>query len=145
LIHKRTNKNGRAKLKLSNTLKILRSLQYLSESKCILAMRRPGKVKRAPTTPHVTAMKNFMTIFDAGPLEFNPWLCKKLEAPSLKLLYAFSNPISNVFSGTIRIIIAINRYVNPVTIQVDLSPIDSSLLKYWIVREASNLLRDESV
>ena len=71
-----------------------------------------------------------------------PWFSKKLEAPSLNLLYALLRPTSNVLSGRTITIIAINKYSNPVTIHVDLSPIDSSLLKYCIVSEARSLLKN---
>lgn len=65
------------------------------------------------------------------------------EALSLKLLYACSSPTSNVFSSTMRIIIATNKYTKPVTIQVERSPIDSSLLKYCTVSEINNLLKNK--
>ncbi len=34
-----------------------------------LAILSPGKVNNAPMLPHHSAMKNFKTSFDAGPLE----------------------------------------------------------------------------
>lgn len=70
-----------------------------------------------------------------------PLSSKYTEALSLKLLYACSKPTSSVFSSTIRIIIATNRYTKPVTIHVDRSPIDSSLLKYCTVNEINSLLK----
>lgn len=36
---------------------------------------------------------------------------------------------------------AINKYTNPVTMHVERSPIDSSLLKYCTVNEINNLLK----
>lgn len=62
--------------------------------------------------------------------EMTPCPSRKLEALRLKLAYACSSPVSNVFSSIIRIIIEISKYVKPVTIHVDRSPIDSSLRKY---------------
>ena len=85
------------------------SLFYLNESQCILAILSPGKVKIAPTNPQVKAMKNLTTIFDAGPEECSPWPCKNVEALSLKLRYAWSSPTSKVVSGTMRMIMAINK------------------------------------
>lgn len=66
---------------------------------------------------------------------FKPCFMRNVEALELKLLYAVSNPSSNVFSSTIRIIIAIRKYERPITRQVDLSPSDSSDLKYCMVNE----------
>lgn len=72
--------------------------------------------------------------------EDTPRSSRYTEALSLKLLYACSNPISSVFSSTISTIIATNKYTKPVTMHVERSPIDSSLLKYCMVNEISNLL-----
>lgn len=41
-------------------------------------------------------------------------------------------------------IIATSKYTKPVTIHVERSPIDSSLLKYCTVREINNLLKNKS-
>ena len=72
---------------------------YFRASHCILAILSPGNVKRAPIELHQTAMQNFSTNFDAGPLESNPALsAKKAAAERLKLAYASSNPVSNVSS-----------------------------------------------
>lgn len=73
-------------------------------------------------------------------MEESPWVSKNREALWLKLVYAFSKPISNLFSSTISTIIAMRRYANPVTIHVDLSPTLSSPLKYCTQRESSTLL-----
>lgn len=48
LIHKSTNKKGRAKLMFNKSFSIGLSWQYLNESKCIFAIRNPGNVKIAP-------------------------------------------------------------------------------------------------
>lgn len=128
------------------------------------AIRRPGNVNIAPTMPQDTAMQNLTMIFDAGPLEKEIWNenrsseqqrmhrnthdeltpcpSRKLEALRLKLVYACSKPVSSVFSSTIKIIIEISKYVSPVTIHVDRSPIDSSLRKYWIVSDVNSLLEN---
>lgn len=47
------------------------SAAYLTKSQCILAILSPGKVNKLPSSPHHTAMKNFSTIFEAGPLNKN--------------------------------------------------------------------------
>ena len=52
---------------------------------------------------HQTAMQNFNTSFDAGPLESNPALsAKNAAAERLKLAYASSNPVSSLFSSIVR-------------------------------------------
>lgn len=73
-----------------------------------------------------------------------PRSSKYTDALSLKLLYACSKPTSSVFSSIISTIMAINKYMSPVTMHVDRSPIDSSLLKYCTVNEMSNLLKHKN-
>lgn len=69
LIHKMTKIKGSTKLMFSKICKNLFSRQYLKESQCIFAIRKPGKVNNEPKTPQAKAIKNFTTIFEAGPLE----------------------------------------------------------------------------
>lgn len=40
-------------------------------SQCIFAILMPGKVNTAPNMEHQTAIKNLITIFEAGPLRVN--------------------------------------------------------------------------
>lgn len=74
--------------------------------------------------------------------EETPRSSRYTEALSLKLLYACSRPVSSVFSSTINTIIATSKYTKPVTMHVERSPIDSSLLKYCTVSEMSSLLEN---
>lgn len=69
LIQRITMINGSTKLMFNSICKILLSRQYLRESQCIRAIRKPGNVNMAPRTPHDTAKQNFTIIFEAGPLE----------------------------------------------------------------------------
>lgn len=152
--------NGNAKLMFNKICIHRLSLQYFNESQCIRAIRSPGKVNTAPTMPHATAMHNLTIIFDAGPLwkqtisnvlyttwilytyeEWTPCPSRKTEALWLKLWYACSTPVSSVFSSTIKKIIETSRYIKPVTMHVDRSPIDSSLRKYWTVSDVKSLLQ----
>lgn len=57
--HKRTRKNGSAKFMFSSNFKTFLSLQYLSESKCIFAIRKPGNVKIEPT---IKKYKHFINL-----------------------------------------------------------------------------------
>lgn len=69
LIHRITIINGKTKLVFKINCNILLSRQYLSESQCIRAIRKPGNVKIAPKIPQETAIQNFTIIFEAGPLK----------------------------------------------------------------------------
>ena len=74
---------------------------YFRASHCILAILSPGNVNKAPIELHHTAIQNFSTNFDAGPLESRPaFSAKNVEAERLKLAYASSKPVSSVSSWT---------------------------------------------
>lgn len=77
LIHNMTRMKGSTKLRLSRTCSRRLPRQYFRESQCILAMRRPGKVKREPSKPQLKARKNFTTILEAGPLEICKFFIKE--------------------------------------------------------------------
>ena len=56
-------------------------------------------MNNAPIELHHTAIQNFNTSLDAGPLESNPaFSAKNVAAERLKLAYASSNPVSSVSS-----------------------------------------------
>lgn len=61
--------NGSTKLMFKMNCINLLSRQYFNESQCIRAIRKPGNVKIAPSTPHDTDIQNNTIIFDAGPLK----------------------------------------------------------------------------
>lgn len=69
LIHKITKINGNTKLMFNSNCSNFLSLQYLMESQCIRAIRRPGNVNMAPRSPQDTAIVNLTMIFEAGPLQ----------------------------------------------------------------------------
>lgn len=76
--------------------------------------------------------------------EDSPWFSRNLEAFSKKLSYAVSTPTSKFFSSTISTIMATSRKTKNETMQVERSPMDSSLVKYCFVRDKRILLILES-
>lgn len=92
-----------------------------------------------PTANNFMSKTKFF-YFNLNYDEDNPCLLKNTEAFFLKLSNAGSKPNSRVFSSVIRTIIDMKKYAQPITMQVDLSPKDSSLLKYCIVSDESIFL-----